>query len=140
MIRQEVTTWDEKRWEKEYESLMEIARNHLSPAWKNGEVVVLKTTTGGIYVAEIPNYQNPEVREPLENQCIQTMAEQSDTEVLACLATVNGKHPDILSWNFRSRLIELNENNLQTENFLWGGGENILLKSFSKLLPPNYQI
>ena len=62
------------------------------------------------------------------------MVDAGDAEVFCCLATVNGEAPEILSWNFRSRLIEVNQNNLRTESFLWGGGEDILLKPFSRLL------
>ena len=39
---------DEAQWEKEYEALMEIARQHLDPAWEHGEVAVLKTAKGNV--------------------------------------------------------------------------------------------
>ena len=125
---------EEIRWEKEYSALMEIARQHLNPSWKNGEVVVLKTAKGNLYVAEIPDYQDPAIREPLENRCIRQMADAEDTEVFCCLATIRGELPEILSWNFRSRLIDMNKSNLRAMSFLWGGGEDILLKPFSRLL------
>ena len=134
MDRQSAESWDAQRWEQEYDSLMEIARQNLDPSWEHGEVVVLKTTKGNTYVAQIPDYWDPEIREPLENLCIQRMVDAGDAEVFCCLATVNGEAPEILSWNFRSRLIEVNQNNLRTESFLWGGGEDILLKPFSRLL------
>lgn len=140
MNSREAAHWDEKRWEEEYESLMEIARSHLRPEWEAGEVLVVKTIGGNIYVAEISDFQDPAVREPLENRLIQRLAEQNDTEAFVCVATINGKQPEIPSWNFRSRLLELNEKNLQTQTFLWGGGEAIFLKPLSRLLPPNYKI
>ena len=136
MDRQTAAARDEQQWEREYDSLMEIARKNLDPAWEHGEVVVLKTTKGNTYAAPIPDYWDPEIREPLENRCIQQMVDAGDTEVFCCLATVKGKVPEILSWNFRSRLIEVNQSNLRTECFLWGGGEVILIKPFSALLPP----
>ena len=136
MDRQEAVFWDEARWEREYESLMDIARQHLDPSWAHGEVVVLKTTGGNVYVARIPDYWDPEIREPLENRCVQQLVDAGDTEVLCCLATIRGKCPEILSWNFRSRLIEVNKSNLQTECFLWGGEDIIFIKPFSALLPP----
>ena len=123
-------------WEREYDRLMETARKNLEPEWEHGEVVVLKTAKGNLYVARIPDYQDADIREPLENRCIEQMQAAHDTEVFCCLATVNGEAPEILSWNFRSRLIEINPENLNTESFLWGGGEDILLRPFSWLLPP----
>ena len=128
--------WDENRWETEYDLLMGHARSHLDPAWTQGQVVVLKTAKENIYTVEIPDFIDPSSREPLENQCIQLLQAQDDTRVLTCLATMNGEQPEILSWNFRSRLVELNAENLQTYAFLWGGGENILVKPFQSLLPP----
>ena len=130
--------WNEKQWEREFQTLMEIARGKLNPNWEYGEVVVLKTVKGNIYAAQIPNYQDTALREPLENQCIQKMRAENDTEVFSCLATVNGKVPEILSWNFRSRLIEEKQSNLKAMCFLWGGGENVRLRAFHELLPPNY--
>ena len=123
-------------WEQEYKLLMETARKHLDPGWEHGEAVVLKTAAGNLYVARIPDYQNACLREPLENQCVQRLKDADDTRVIACLATVNGKHPEILSWNIRSRLVEAESRNLQTVCFLWGGGENVHAKPFSALLPP----
>ena len=130
----------EEQWEQEYKELMEAARQHLEPAWDHGEVAVLKTVKGNIYIAEIPDYWDAAVREPLENRCIQQLHDADDTEVLCCLATVNGRNPEILSWNFRDGLIKLNEKNLDTEAFLWGGGDTVLLKPFHRLLPPGYQV
>ena len=123
-------------WEQEYELLMETARKHLDPGWEHGEVAVLKTVKGNLYVARIPDYQNAALREPLENLCVEQMVDAGDTKVIACLATVSGAHPEILSWNFRSRLVEADSANLQTLCFLWGGGENVHAKPFSALLPP----
>ena len=40
------------------------------------------------------------------------------------------------SCHMRSRLIEINPENLQTLTFGWGGGEDIIVKPFSALLPP----
>ncbi len=117
-------------WEQEYADLIEIARKNIQPQWESGETVVLRTKTGNIYAVQIPDYQNYEEREQL--------TDAKDTEVVACLATMNGVHPEILSWNFRSRLIELDERNLKTECFLWGGEDTVYLKPFSSLLPPNY--
>ncbi len=131
---------NEQQWEQEYESLMEIARQHLDPTWEHGEVVVLKTVKGNTYIARIPDYRDIEIREPLENQCIQEIQAADDTEVLCCLATISGEHPEILSWNFRERLMELNARNLDTEAFLWGGADTVHLKPFHRLLPPGYQI
>ena len=131
---------DELYWEQEYAELMEIAREHLLPQQKYGETVVLKTKTGNIYITQIPDYQNCKERELLENRCIQRLIDAEDTEVTACLATMNGKEPEILSWNFRSRLIELDERNLKTECFLWGGEDTVYLKPFSSLLPPGHTI
>ena len=131
---------NEQEWEQEYESLMEIARQHLDPTWEHGEVVVLKTVKGKTYIAQIPDYRDMEVREPQENRCIQQLDDADDTEVFCCLATINGENPEILSWNFRERLMELNARNLDTEAFLWGGGDTVLLKPFHWLLPPEYQI
>ena len=121
-------------WNLEYEALMENARQQLDPQWEHGEVVVLKTAKGKTYVVRIPDYQNAETREPLENQCVQQMLDAEDTEVFTCLATINGKVPEILSWSFRSRLLEVNPENHKTQSFLWGGGEKILLKPFSRLM------
>jgi len=132
--------WDEDRWEQEYETLMEIARKNLDPKWERGEVVVIKTVKEKIYVARIPDLCNAAVREPLENQCIQKMLDAGDTEVFCCLATANGKHPEIPSWNVREGLLELSERNMETETFLWGGKDRIYVKRFHSLLPPNYQI
>ena len=123
-------------WEQEYELLMETARKHLETSWAHGEVVVLKTAKGNLYVTRIPDYQDAAIREPLENQCIHQLVDVGDTRVTACLATVSGMHPEILSWNFRSRLVEVNSENLETKCFLWGGGENVHVKPFSALLPP----
>ena len=131
---------DEAQWEKEYEALMEIARQHLDPAWEHGEVAVLKTAKGNVYVTKIPDYWDPELREPLENRCIQQLEDAGDMEVLCCLAPVSGEHPEILSWNFRDGLMKLNERNLDTEAFLWGGEDLVMLKPFHRLLPPGYQI
>lgn len=122
--------------ETEYEALMARTRKHLHPERKHGEVVVLRTAKGNLRVAEIPDYQDHETREPLENACIRQLAKDADSRVLTCLATVDGEHPEILSWNFRSGLIRLNGENMDTLQFLWGGGENILVKPFSALLPP----
>jgi hypothetical protein len=123
-------------WEQEYELLMEAARKHLDPSWEHGEVAVLKTAKGNLYVARIPNYQDAAIREPLENLCVQQMVDAGDTQVIACLATISGAYPEILSWNFRSRLVEADSENLQTLCYLWGGGENVHAKPFSALLPP----
>lgn len=130
----------EEQWEQEYEALMEAARKHLEPAWDHGEVAVLKTVTGNVYVAQIPDYWDPERREPLENQCMEKLRDAGDTQVLCCLATVNGRNPEILSWNFRDGLIRMDERNLDTEAFLWGGEDLILVKPFRRLLPPDYKI
>ena len=121
-------------FEAEYEALMATARENLDPSHKRGEVVVLKTTKGNTYVAKIPDYEDYITREPLENACIARLAQAEDTVVSLCLATINGEHPDILSWNFRKNLIELNPENLQTNCYLWGGGDDIILKPFSRLL------
>ena len=130
---------EEAHWTREYEGLMAAAKSRLRPEWDHGEVVVLKTASGAIYVAEIPDYQDAEVREPLENRCLQQMVAQNDTHVAVCLATVNGEIPEILSWNFRSQLMEMNEENIDAVCFLWGGGDKILAKPFRRLLPPNYK-
>ena len=121
-------------FEAEYEALMATARENLDPSHKRGEVVVLKTTKGNTYVAKIPDYEDHITRENLENACIARLAQAEDTVVSLCLATINGEHPDILSWNFRKNLIELNPENLQTHCYLWGGGDDIILKPFSRLL------
>ena len=121
------------RLTREFEELMAVACNHLNPEWKCGEVMVLKTAKGNTYVAEIPDFQDWEIREPLENRCIEEMAAKGDTQVLACLATVNGQVPEILSWNFRSRLIELDNRNLEAICFLWGGENKIIVKPFRSL-------
>ena len=133
-------SWDETRWEQEYESLLEIARRHLRPEWEFGQVLVVKTSKDQLHVAQIPDVQEPAVRETLENRLVQTLAEVNDTEVFTCLATMNGKEPEIPSWNFRRRLMELNGKNIQTQTFLWGGEEVIYLRSFERLMPPNYTI
>ncbi len=123
-------------WEQEYRDLMAHARENLNPEWKYGEVIVLKTEPGHIYWAAIPDYQKPDIREPLENELIQTLMDCEDTRVLVCLCTMNGEHPDISSWHLRSRLVEINSENLQTDTFLWGGGDTVFVKPFSSLLPP----
>lgn len=128
--------WTEQQWEQEYESLLKGARELLNPQLERNEIVVLRTAKGNLRVVEIPDYWDWETREQLENQCIRQMAWDDDTQVIACLSTADGQHPSILSWNFRSGLIALNEDNLKTESFLWGGGEDILVKPFSALLPP----
>ena len=121
-------------FEAEYEALMATARENLDPSHKRGEVVVLKTTKGNTYVTKIPDYEDHITREPLENACIARLAQAEDTVVSLCIATINGKHPEILSWNFRKNLIELDPENLQTNCYLWGGGDDIILKPFSRLL------
>ena len=113
---------------------MATARENLDPSHKRGEVVVLKTTKGNTYVTKIPDYEDHITREPLENACIARLAQAEDTVVSLCIATINGKHPEILSWNFRKNLIELDPENLQTNCYLWGGGDDIILKPFSRLL------
>ena len=118
---------------REFEELMAVARNRLNPEWECGEVVVLKTGKGNIYVAEIPNFQEWEIREPLENTCMAQMAADGDTQVTTCLATVNGQVPEILSWNFRSRLIKMDNRNLEAICFLWGGENKIIVKPFRSL-------
>ena len=112
---------------------MAVARDHLNPEWEHGEVVVLKTTKGNTYVAEIPDFQDWEIREPLENRCIEQMTAKDDTQVIVCLATVNGQVPEILSWNFRSRLTEMDNRNLEAVCFLWGGENKIIVKPFRSL-------
>ena len=128
--------WDESRWEAEFELLLSHARSYLNSEWPQGQIVVLKTAKGNLYTVQIPDFLDPSIREPLENQCIQRLWEQDDTQVLTCLATMNGEQPEILSWNFRTGLVELNADNLQTHAFLWGGGDKILMKPFQSLLPP----
>ena len=121
---------------QEFEALIAIARAHLDSQWLRAEVVVLKTTKGNIYVAEIPDHADHITREQLENERVRQMVQADDTEVSFCLATIDGKHPDILSWNFRKRLIEADQNNLETVCFLWGGDDKIHAKPFQSLLPP----
>ena len=115
---------------------MAVAREHLDPQCPRGEVAVLKTAKGNFYVAEIPDYADHTSREPLENACVQQMIQADDTQVSWCLATVNGEHPEILSWNFRKKLMEANRKNLETVCFLWGGDDRIIVKPFQSLLPP----
>ena len=123
-------------WDAEFDRCMALARDLLRPEWKYGEAVVLKSRKGNVYTIAIPDYQDPAIREPLEEQCIQTLLAFGDTGVALCMATVNGVHPDIPSWHLRSRLVEIDSGNLQTETFLWGGGDVFYVKHFSALLPP----
>ncbi len=132
--------WRESQWEAALESMLANARPLLQPQWAHGEIIVLKTASGRIHTVAIPDYQDPAVREPLENRCIQTLLETNDTAVSLCLATVNGLHPEIPSWNFRKGLVQINAKNLETETFLWGGGNVFHVKQFKALLPPNYKI
>ena len=122
--------------EAEFDRCMALARSLLRPEWKYGEAVILKTEKGNVYSIAIPDYQDPAVREPLEEQCIQTLLGFGDTAVVLCIATVNAVHPEIPSWHLRSRLVEIDPGNLQTENFLWGGGDVFYVKPFQRLLPP----
>lgn len=140
MERVETYSWTEAQWEREYETLMAIARVHLNPDRERGETVVLRTAKGNISIVQIPDFCDTEIREALENQCIENLRKENDTRVLCILATVRGENPEIPSWNFREQLIRLNEANLQTETFLWGGEDRIFLKPFHRLLPPNYKI
>ena len=117
---------------------MAAAREHMNPQWPRGEIVALKTAKDNLYVAEIPDFADQVTREPLENACIRQMVLADDTEVSFCLATINGVHPEMLSWNFRKRLIEADENNLETVCFLWDGSGNIHARPFRSLLPPKY--
>lgn len=135
-----ISSWTEAQWEQEYETLMAIAREHLDPNRERGETVVLRTAKDNISIVQIPDYCDTESREALENQCIENLRKENDTRVLCVLATIRGENLEIPSWNFREQLIRLNEANLQTETFLWGGEDRIYLKPFHRLLPPNYKI
>ena len=119
-----------------YEEMREIAREKLDPAWEHGQVIVLETWPGEFHWAKIPDFMDPAIREPIEEALIQQLIEQNSARVLHCLCTWNGAHPEIPSWHMRSRLIEINPENLQTLSFGWGGGEEIIVKPFSALLPP----
>ena len=127
--------WDEAALEKAYEAMMEIAREARDSEWKLGEVLVLETWPGQYHWVKIPDL-DPAVREPVEEELIQSLMDWESTRVLSCLCTMNGAHPDIPSWHLRSRLVEIDPENLNTITFLWGGGDTVLAKPFSSLLPP----
>ena len=122
-------------WKTEFQYLMDEARKHLDPAWESGEVIVVKTAKGNVYTVEIPDVQDFTVREPLENQLIQTLTKLHDTTVSACVATIDGAHPEIPSWNFRSGLVSADPANLDAKTILWGGNV-CYVKTFRSLLPP----
>ncbi len=122
--------------EAAYEEMMEIAREKLDPCWENGQVIVVETWPGEYHWAKIPDFMDPAIREPIEEELIQQLIAQNSTRVLHCLCTFKGENPEIPSWHMRSRLIEINPENLQTLTFGWGGGEDIIVKPFSALLPP----
>ena len=119
-----------------YADMMEIARENLDPAWKNGQVIVLETYPGEYHYLMVPDFMDPAVREPLEEELIEHLKECGATAVLHCLCTMDGKYPDIPSWHLRSGLAEIDSRNLETQLFLRGPGDFIRVKSFSDLLPP----
>ena len=127
---------DEAAIEKSYNDMMEIARMEMDPDWEHGQMVVLETWPGKFHWAKISDAVNPEIREPIEEALIEQLIDWKQTRVLSCLCTWHGEHPDIPSWHLRSRLVEINPENLQTMTFAWGGGEDVYVKPFSALLPP----
>jgi len=128
----------QRQWTQEYQNLMAEAREHRSFLGKDALVAVLKTVKGNLYTVDIPDCLDTPAREMLENRCVEQMMQQDDTHVEICLATFDGNVPEILSWNFRRRLMEANENNMETACFLWGGDDGIIVKPFQSLLPPKY--
>ena len=131
----DLATWDDARWEAEYNALMTEARLHLQQKWQHGEVVVLKTASDAVRVLEIPDFMDATVREPLENAFLHTLLQDGQTQFLLCLATFHGQHPEIISRNLMDGLIKLDEGNLETVIFLRGEGV-ILAKTLRRLLPP----
>ena len=115
--------------------MMELARENLDPAWKNGQVIVVETQPGRYHHLKIHDFMDPAVREPLEDQLIDHLMRCKATGVLHCLCTMDGRYPDIPSWHFRSRLVEMDPVNLETKLILRGPGDAIRVKSFSDLLP-----
>ena len=122
-------------YEAEYQTMIDIARSHLRPEWKSGQVTVVKTTKGNYVFLEIPDYMDPAVREPLENQWIQSLMEQQEAQIQLCLNSMDGQHPEIMSWNLLSKLLQADEKNRQAEIFCWGG-DRIFVRTLESRLPP----
>ena len=119
-----------------YDDMMEIARENLDPKWKNGQIVVLETYPGEYHYLMVPDFMNPSVREPLEAELIEHLTESGATRVLHCLCTMDGAYPEIPSRHLRSRLIEIDRQNMNTELFLQSQGDQVRVRPFSDLLPP----
>ena len=119
-----------------YADMMELARENMDPAWKNGQVIVVETWPGQYHYLKIHDFMDPAVREPLEDLLIDHLVQCKATRVLHCLCTMDGSYPDIPSWHFRSRLVEMDPQNLETQLFLLGPEDDLRVKSFSDMLPP----
>ena len=119
-----------------YDDMMEVARENLNPAWKNGQVIVLETYPGEYHYLVVPDFVDPAVREPLEEDLIEHLKECGATGVLHCLCTMDGVYPEIPSWHLQSRLIEIDQRNLSTELFLQNQGDQVRVRPFSDFLPP----
>ena len=119
--------------------LLEIARKNLDPQWKNGQVIVLETWPGQYHYLMVPDI-DPAIREPLEDQLLESLQQWQATRVLHCLCTMDGAHTEIPSWHLRSRLVEIDSRNLETKLILQGPGDLIRIISFSDLLPPQTRI
>ena len=122
-------------WETTYEAMMNEAHKIMEMKSPNSEVVVLKNQSGQYFCIGIPDIMDNIISELRENLLIKQLIKCGDTRVMTCLCTMNGEYPEIPSWHLRSRLAEINPENLQTKTFLWGGGEDIIVKPFSALLP-----
>ena len=121
-----------------YDDMMEIAREQLNPEWKTGEAIVLETYPGEYCYLAIPDFQDLDVREPLEKDLLECLISWKYTRVLHCLCVISGGDLMIPSGNLCRRLVEIDSRNLNAEVFLWGGGEDILVKPLSALLPPQH--
>ena len=139
--------WNKSTIEKTFDAMMEIVREELAPGREQGPVLVLELQPGEYRWIKIPEGTEPLDRTPItmeliealtarEEELIGELIARNETRVLSCLFTWSGAHPEIPSWHMRSRLIEINPENLQTLTFGWGGGEDIIVKPFSALLPP----
>ena len=139
--------WNKSTIEKTFDAMMEIVREELAPGREQGPVLVLELQPGEYRWIKIPEGTEPLDHAPITMELIEALTAREDeligeliarneTRVLSCLFTWTGAHPEIPSWHMRSRLIEINPENLQTLTFGWGGGEDIIVKPFSRLLPP----
>ena len=128
--------WSEERWQQAYDALKLPGWLDADQPFSGASRVALKTLSGNVHLLEIPGHTDLQRREAMENAFLEKLQNAGETQVLLCYNTLGTDHPDMISGNLRKGLLALDERNLDTIVFLWGGGDRIHRNPLRNLLPP----